>query len=237
LLARYAPWPLHASYAIYGAVLALLMWVIHLTPETVERRMGSMRELSLRPRIGVPRGLRWAFVAPAAMAFASFALGGFYAAITPGLITHTMGLANVAVVGAVVAAFFGTASIVASLSRSLKSRATLKAAVGLFLPGLALLLCAESLRSVVLLVVAAVVAGAAMALGYRGSLQIVNEIAPNDGRAELVSSYLFVCYTANSLPVVGVGLLATSVSAAVAHWIFAAVVAALALVAGVVGSR
>jgi hypothetical protein len=47
-------------------------------------------------------------------------------------------------------------------------------------PGVALLACAEIFRSIILLVVAAVFGGAAMALSYRGSLQAVNEIAPQD---------------------------------------------------------
>jgi len=42
-------------------------------------------------------------------------------------------------------------------------------------------------------------------LGYRGSLQVVNEIAPSRRRAELVSSYLFTCYASVSLPVIGIG--------------------------------
>jgi MFS family permease len=236
ILARYAPAPLRASYALYVALLAALMLVIRSTPETVANHARSWGQLALRPRVGIPRGLRLAFIAPAAIAFASFALGGFYAALTPGLVT-TMGITNVAIVGAVVAAFFGSASIVAALSGRLKGRTAVTLAVALLLAGLALLLLAESHRAMALLYVATVVTGAAMALGYRGSLQIVNEIAPADRRAELVSSYLLCCYTANSLPVVGVGLLATTYSAEAAHRIFAIVLAVLAVIAGVAGRR
>ncbi len=74
-----------------------------------------------------------------------------------------------------------------------------------------------------------------MALGYRGSLQIVDEVAPPDRRAELLASYLLVCYTGNSLPVVGVGLLSQATGPETAHRVFAAVLALLGLVAGGIG--
>jgi hypothetical protein len=103
--------------------------------------------------------------------------------------------------------------------------------------GLGLLTLAEALSSMTLLVLATLLTGAAMALGYRGSLQIVNEIAPEQQRAELVSSYLLVCYSANSLPVIGVGLLSLLLGAMDAHRIFAIVLVALASLACAIGLR
>ena len=81
------------------------------------------------------------------------------------------------------------------------------------------------------------VAGAAMALGYRSSLGIINAIAPGAQRAEVVSSYLLVCYSANAIPVVGVGVLTKAVDATVAHEIFAGVLALLGIVACLIGAR
>ena len=61
----------------------------------------------------------------------------------------------------------------------------LGAAVGLILAGLALLVLADAHRSFGMLLGGTVVAGAAMALGYRSSVQIVDElIAPDDQHAE-----------------------------------------------------
>jgi hypothetical protein len=76
-----------------------------------------------------------------------------------------------------------------------------------------------------------------MALGYRGSLQIINEIAPQQQRAELVSSFLLVCYSANALPVIGVGLLSLPLGPEYAHRVFAIVLVALASLACAVGLR
>jgi MFS family permease len=237
LLAVLAPWPLRTSWVVYIAVLVVLSMTMWSAPETVEDPIGSFAELSLKPRIGVPSDLRWAFVAPCALAFASFALGGFYAALTPSLLMKGIGQTSVAVVGAVVALFFGAASMTAVVTHHLKSFSSLLLSVALLLTGLGLLLLAEGQQSLSLLIAATLICGAAMGLGYRGSLQTVNEMAPGDRRAELLSTFLLVCYTANSLPIVGVGLLSQAVSAKAAHRIFALLLALLGVVAVAVGLR
>lgn len=58
---------------------------------------------------------------------------------------------------------------------------------------------------------------------------MVNDIAPAVQRAEVLSSYLIAVYLGNSVPIIGVGVLAAATSAATAHAAFAAVIAALAV--------
>ena len=237
LLAQYGPWPLRTSYVLYLLMLLTITFLTLSMPEGVDHIVRKASELSLRPRIGVPRNIRLAFIAPAAMAFATFALGGFYAALTPGLLSQRLGQHNLAVVGALVALFFGTGAVTAARTGTLTPRTAMLISTIMLLVGLALLIAAEQMRSIVTLVIATVISGAATALGYRCSLQIVNEIAPAEQRAELVSSYLLVCYTANSLPVIGVGLLSLGISALSAHLAFAFILGALSVIACVAGWR
>ncbi|HJT99179.1 MAG TPA: MFS transporter [Rhodanobacteraceae bacterium] len=237
LLAQHAPSPLRLCFACYAVLLVIVGALLAFVPETVERRVRSVRDLSLRPRIGIPSGIRVPFIAPAAMAFAAFALGGFFAALAPGLLTRRLGETDLSIVGAIVALFFGVASATAAATQRLDSRKALFSASALVLVGLALLLVADGARSMPVLIAAAVATGAAMALGYRSSLEIVNAIAPGERRAEVVSSYLLVCYSANAIPVIGVGLLALVVSPENAHRVFAAVLAALALLACAIAAR
>ncbi len=236
-LAQYGPWPLRLTFAIYMALLCVLGFNIRRVRETIVKPVRAFRALSLRPRIGVPRGIRLAFTAPACMAFTAFALGGFYAAVVPGMLGERLHESNVAVVGAVVGVFFGVACLTASLTRRIQGRTAMLSAAAFVLIGLSLLIAAEDESSMTLLLCASVVAGSAMACGYRGSLQIVNEIAPNDKRAEVISTFLLVCYTANSLPVLGVGVLSTLVGASVAHLSFAVAIAVVAVAATVIGVR
>jgi predicted MFS family arabinose efflux permease len=237
LLAQYGPWPLRTSYVIYLAMVLIIAVLTLVMPEGVEHTVRNASELSLRPRIGVPRNIRLAFIAPAAMAFATFALGGFYAALTPGVLSQRLQQHNLAIVGALVALFFGTGALTAANTGKLTPRPAMLISTTMLLIGLALLVTAEQMRSMLTLVMATVASGAATALGYRCSLQIVNEIAPAAQRAELVSSYLLVCYTANSLPVIGVGLLSLAISAVSAHLAFAVLLGALSVIACATGWR
>jgi len=237
MLAHYIPWPLHASYAVYAVLMVLVIAALIALPETVPAVKSRLSDLSLRPRLGVPPGIRMAFVTPAALAFTAFALAGFYAALTPGLLARTLGQGSTVVIGAVVGGFFVVAAMVAVMTAQLGIRRAVAATVLLLLVGISVLLAAEAKASMPLLLAATALTGAAMAIGYRASLQIINRIAPAKQRAEVISSYLMVCYLANSLPVVGVGLLAQRGGAALAHWVFGAALCVIAAGASAMGWR
>ncbi|HTV38052.1 MAG TPA: hypothetical protein VMF12_16605, partial [Xanthobacteraceae bacterium] len=74
-------------------------------------------------------------------------------------------------------------------------------------------------------------------LGYRGSLEVINRIAPADRRSEVVSAYLIALFAGNSVPVIGVGVLSAAATALFAHVTFAAVITALAAIAVFAGIR
>lgn len=240
LFAQYLSSSLRIIFVLYLVALLVTTLLVLRVKETVAKKTRSVAELELHPRLGVPADIRLQFIAPACMAFAAFAIGGFFSALTPGMITRELHISNVAVIGGVVTLFFVAACLVAALSRTLASWSAMFWGAGCVFPAVGLLIGAELLRSMPMLTAAAAVGGAAMALSYRGSLQVVNEIAPQEKRAEVVSSYLMMCYLGNALPVLGVGLLATALSPTAAHGVFAIVVAALAATAiftGVVGRK
>jgi pimeloyl-ACP methyl ester carboxylesterase len=104
-------------------------------------------------------------------------------------------------------------------------------------PSLVILVAAQFLRSMPLLLGATAVAGVASALGYRGSLEVVNRIAPNEHRSEVVSSYLIAVYLGNSVPVIGIGVLSEWVSSLDADIFFAGLITFLTLGALLTGSK
>lgn len=231
LLAQYISHPLRTVFVLYILVLIITSLLLLRVRETLQKRVRSFADLEMRPRLGIPAEIRLQFIAPACMAFASFALGGFFAALIPGLITQELHISSVAVVGGIVTLFFACACLVVVLSRNFASWTAMFSGAGCVFPAVALLVGAEEIRSLPLLAVAAAVGGAAMSFSFRGSLQVVNEISPQDRRAEVISSYLMTCYLGNSLPVLGVSLLATALAPPMAHRIFAMVIAALAVTA------
>ena len=213
------------------ALVALLpmAFAVAKVRETVKQSDHRASEISLRPRIGVPQESRARFFAPALTGFGIFALGGFYAALTPGLLRGPLSQTNRAVVGLVIFEFFTAGAAAIALTPRMRSKASMLAGLALLVPSLALVVMSGMVRSLPLVVVATALGGVALAFGYRGSLEVVNQIAPDDRRAEIVSTYLLFCYTGTSLPVIGVGIVSQLVSPPIAHIAFAITIALFAL--------
>jgi MFS family permease len=231
ILAQFTREPLTLPFLAL-MVLALAAAVITLlVPETVKRPVRRLRELSLRPRIGVPRALIAAFTAPATTAFATFSLLGFYSALTPSLLEEALHLHSHAISGGIIFELYTVAALVLVLTQWVSARAAMLAGLALLIPALALLALAPRDHSLPLLLVGSAVGGAAVGLGYRGSLQLVNELAPGTHRAEVVSTFLMFCYLGVSMPVVGIALLSAATTPIAAETAFAAIIAAFALFA------
>ncbi len=237
LLAEYAPWPLHLPFVVYLALLAVITAGILRTPETVQQTDVSSSRISLRPRLGVPPSIRAQFIAPAVTVFGAMALVGFYAAVIPSILADRLGDKNHATAGAVVFELAIIVALTIILTRALRSRTAMLGGLILLLPSLALLVAAEWFSSITILLVGTAVSGVAAALGYRSSLQVVNQIAPADRRAEVTSSYFVAGFTGNAVPVIGVGIIATLASSMVASLVFALTIAAFAVAALFVGFK
>jgi MFS family permease len=234
LLAQFAPWPLRLPYLVYLVLLSAVAVAILFVPETVTnpKRFG---EASLRPRLGVPRPIRLQFVSPAVSGFATFSLIGFYAALIPNLLGESLHQSAPTVAGAIVCEVFGVAAVTILSTAWLGSQAAMFSALALLVPAAWLLVGAELARSLPLLLFAAALCGVAGGLGYRGSLEVINRIAPADQRSEVVSSYLIALFAGNSVPVIGIGVLSAMAGALTAHVTFAAVITVLAAIAAWAG--
>jgi MFS family permease len=89
-LAQYAPAPLQLTHLVYLGLLAVTAVALATVPETVRHPVRRASEVSLRPRVGVPREIRSRFVSPAATMFAALALVGFYAALVPTILKRDL---------------------------------------------------------------------------------------------------------------------------------------------------
>jgi MFS family permease len=206
-LAQYAPWPLKLPFVAYAVLLAIVAVLVARTRETVPPRFGGVKAL-LAPRIGVPRAILASFAAPAITGFATFSLIGFYAALVPSLLRQRLQVENLALAGGVVAELFAISALAMIVTRNLTSGRAMRAGLALLVPSLVLLVVADALASLPILIGATALVGVATGLGYRGSLQVINQIAPPLRRAEVASSYFIACFVGNSLPVIGIGWLA-----------------------------
>jgi MFS family permease len=231
LLAQYAPAPLHLPFIVYLLATLALVLPIWRVPETVSHTVASLKDTSWRPRLGVPRAIRRQFVAPAVTVFGAMALVGFFAALAPGILAQELHQTSHAAAGAIIFELGIVVAAIIPATQSVPSRTAMLTGLALMIPSVALIVAAQTFASMPLMIVATAVCGASAGLGYRGSLQVVNQIAPAERRAEVVSSY-FVCgFSGNALPVIGVGVIATYADAITASMTFAAMIAIFAVVA------
>jgi MFS family permease len=225
VLVQYAPWPMRLPYLAYLGVLALAAAAAARARETLRERA----PLSLRPRLGVPRGARLRFVAPAVTQFAAMAVVGLYASVTPDIVRRDLGVPNRALGGAVVALLFVIGAVAIAASRRLSPRRTMLAGLAAAPPGLALLVAAQQQGSIALMLAATALCGVGAGLGYSGGLEVTNRLAPAERRAEAVSAFFISGFLGGTVPILGVGAVTDAVGPAAAVQAFAAVVAALAL--------
>jgi MFS family permease len=235
VLADFAPAPLRTPYVVYLGLLAWVIWRVSGVPETVASPVERLAEASFKPRLGVPADIRTRFAPPAVAAFASFAFGGYYAGLLPNLVSDDLGIASRAVAGGIVAEAYGIAALAVLASRRLASRDAMLWGLVLLLPGIGGLLLAKMSGSIAVLALGSAIGGAGLGLCYRGTLQVINAIAPAGQRAEVVSSFMIVCFLGNSLPVVGVAVAGRLASPQAAQFGFAGLVALLALLAFATG--
>jgi hypothetical protein len=229
VFSQLTPWPLQSPFVIYLLVLLGVAALIARTEETVTQPRRPS-DISLRPRVGIPAATRARFVAPAVAVFNAMALVGFYAALIPSILVQALHEPNHAIAGAVVCELTLVVAVVIILTRRLNSRMAMLWGLGLVFPSLVLLVATQSLGSMGMLLSGTAISGASTALGYRGSLEVINKIAPAERRAELVSSYFVVGFIGNALPVIGVGLIASAASLLVASVLFAVMLAGFAIV-------
>lgn len=236
ILAQYAMWPLRLPFIIYVATLLVVIALVGSAEETVAHSRG-LRSVSFRLNVAVPAQIRTKFIAPAVTGFGAMALVGFFAAIGPTVLAEDLHVTNHAVAGAL---FFELAIVVAAtivITQPISSQSAMLAGLGLMIPSVILVVLAQIFASMWLLLVATAACGIAAGLGYRGSLQVVNQIASAEKRGAVLSSYFICGFTGNALPVIGVGVISTLASAVVADTVFAGLIVVFALTALVTGLK
>ena len=107
----------------------------------------------------------------------------------------------------------------------------MRLALALLVPAVALLIAAQAQGSLPLLLLGTALSGISGALGYRGSLQVVNQIARGRPARRRVLGVFHRVLHGNSLPVIAVAVLTRAFNSLVADSVFAVTLAVLALAA------
>jgi MFS family permease len=225
VLAQYAPHPLQLPFITHVVLVFLAVGAVLSAPETSGRsgRIGFQR-------LSVPVEMRSVFVTAATAAFAGFAVTGLFMAVAPSFVKSVMGVGNHAVAGVIAGSLFGASAVAQVLSRRVPPRRAVAIGCALLVVGMLTLALALAQSSLVGLVAAALVAGVGQGTSFSRGLASVAELAPEDRRAEVSSTYFIVAYVAISLPVVGEGFASQQWGLRTAGVSFALATAALAAV-------
>src|SRR5579875_1217411 len=203
LFSQYLPRPTVLVFEAYLGLLAIAALATVTVPETVTRR----ERLSLRfTGLGIPSEGRNEFVAAGLAAFAAYALTGLFTSVAPSFTEDMLHKTNYAVAGGVAFLVFAAATAVALGVARFHSRPVVLTGLGLFLPGLALVVAGIAAASLSLFLAGAVVGGSAVGAMNVGSLSTTNRLAGEENRARVLSSYFVFAYLGLIIPVVGVGV-------------------------------
>jgi hypothetical protein len=126
-------------------------WLVIRRPRETIETPKPIREVSFRPRLGVPQELVSEFWPPAVTAFVLFALLGFYAALIPTMLSQQLHEQSHAVAGALVGGLFLVAGGVAFALAAMASGAEMLIALLVLLPSVVVLVLAERGGSMALL--------------------------------------------------------------------------------------
>ena len=235
LLVRYAPHPLRLVYWVLAAIFALALAGMFALPDIVQRTAGAWR--SMRPRIGVPRAARSAFVSLAPSLIATWALGGLYLALGPSLAASLAGADSRIAGGFVILALMGAGAAASAVVHAADAGAVVIRGSLVLIAGVAVTLLAVVLGSMAGLYAGSMIAGLGFGPAFSGVMRSVAPLAPPDERGALLASMYIAIYLSFSVPTVIAGIALARYSLRETSLVYGGAVMALAAITTVVVSR
>jgi predicted MFS family arabinose efflux permease len=226
--------PTHSVFWAYLGLCVLTLAALAVVPETVR---APDKVISLRSGLGVPPAMRAVMLGACLGVFAAFSILGFFSSLVPTFLHGTLGVHNLALIGATSFLIFITAAISQAVSARLSARRSLSAGLPLLLVCLAALESALFAKALWLFLAGTIAGGVAVGFIFRGGLSELNRLAEPRHRAAVVSTFFAAAYVGLGLPPVLTGLIAELVGAVDATAYTSSLAAALVLVAIVVVLR
>jgi len=234
IFAAYVAMPTRSVFWAYLGVCALALAAIAVIPETVR---APDQVISVRPRLGVPPGMRAVMAGACLGVFAAFSILGSFSSLVPTFLHGILGVHNFALIGAASFLIFITAAVSQAVSAKLPARRSVSAGLPLLLVCLAALEAALFAKALWLFLVGTVIGGIAVGLVFRGGLSELNRLAEPRHRAAVVSTFFAAAYLGLGLPAVLTGLISQLISTVDASVWTSGLVAAIVMAAVVVVVR
>ncbi|HTW77573.1 MAG TPA: MFS transporter [Thermoplasmata archaeon] len=202
LLVAYVPYPTTVVYVVLIALSVVGALAVLVVPETVQ--LSTVRRRLAPPALHIPPEIRRSFWI-AALALAScYSIYGFFGALAPTFVRVALGFGGTVATALVVATMFAFAAIVQLFTPQVRDRRALLFGFPLLVVALSIFALALLFASIVVLVLAAALLGIAVGLAFMGSVTLIDRIAPDRWRGEILSAFYIAGYTALAVPTVGV---------------------------------
>jgi MFS family permease len=209
VLAQWAPAPRQLSYVI-GIVFALGAALAVLRIDEPGETSGEWR--LQRPR--VPAESRGAFARASLTGASVWAIGALFLSVVPSYAAKLLDTNDLALLGAISAIMLGVACLAQALAVRGALRPTRAQPAGLMLlvAGIAALVLAFPTHALALVLVAALLAGAGLGLGFFGAQAQINVLAPPERRGEVTAAFITGTYAGVIVTVIGTGVLSDAIS-------------------------
>jgi hypothetical protein len=224
--AQYGPWPQELSYLVSLLLLGLAVMAIWAMPESLATSPTDAWRIQ---RPAVPADIRLQFALGSVAAAVGWAVGALFLAVLPSYVGSLLGQHNLAIAGGTVFLMLAAAVATQLMLRKASPRMAMGLGSALLIGGLGGIVLAVPLSSLAIVLLSTVLAGGGLGLNFRGGIALVNEVAPDEKRADILSTAYAVNYVGLGVPVIGVGLGAERIGLYGAVSAFAAVIGVLCL--------
>ncbi len=209
LLVQYAPAPTSLIFVVLIVASAIGMLAVARTPETVNDRRPSRPVHAQRLR--VPTEIRRPFWVSVGGLTACYSIYGLFAALAPGFLRAELLVQNHFVAAGLVAVMFGAAALVQLALSQVRDRNALLVGFPLMIGALLVIVTSLILASGPLWILGAGLLGVGAGFTFMGSVTLIDRIAPDPVRGEVLSTFYMTGYLALAVPTIGVAVAADQV--------------------------
>ncbi|MFD7389544.1 MFS transporter [Streptomyces sp. NPDC059852] len=210
LIVQYLPAPTRLVYTVLLGVFALQALAVLAMPETVTRKSGALA--SMVPEFKLPRSARASVAVAAPVMFAVWSMSGLYGALGPSLMRTLEHSSSVVWGGLPLFVLAVSAALTTITLRGTAARTVMLLSIGTLVAGAAITLLSigsgqGGTWSVAGFFVGTVIAGVGFGSGFQGGIRLVIPQVEAHERAGALSLLYVVCYVGLGIPAVIAGVL------------------------------
>jgi MFS family permease len=192
-LVQFGPWPRDLIYLVCVGLLLLSTALIAISPETATPTPGAWR--SLLPKVSVPARVRHLLPVAAAVFLATWATGAFYQAFVPALVQDQLHTRSPLILGLVFAAYMAPSVLGAPIGGRFTPAAAQRVGMITFLAGMIGIITAINAGTLVLFIIATIVAGAGQGIAISAATRGLLHGSTLADRAPIFSAIYLLCYS------------------------------------------